>query len=143
MSILATCSWILQYNQVQDTSLKKAIKPSLTAKKANQLSTENNEACRIESLNGVISALKTQLEQSEKREFDLKEQLTTAISENSHLKEQLNKLSPDNSAIEKLISVSVSILSSFGSKEIINSIDIKDKDNGPKQVIFKKIFFKI
>jgi hypothetical protein len=38
------------------------------------------------------------------------------------------------SIIDQLLNLSVSILSSFGSKEILDSISYPDNESGPKQV---------
>lgn len=130
---------ILQYNHTVDQTLKKNISKEPSAKKSAKQNDENRETCRIVQLENLLSAVKSKLEEAENKVLDLETKLATANSKINQLEKESNSNRPDASTIEKLVSVSVSILSSFGTKEIVQSISLPNAEIGPKQVYIIEI----
>ncbi len=127
---------ILEYNQPVNMELRQNINKEPSNAKSAKQNEQNREICRVEQLEQVLTVTKNKLEESEEQVHNLELKLQTATTKILDLQNEANKCKPESSIIDQLLNLSVSILSSFGSKEILDSISYPDNESGPKQVNF-------
>lgn len=108
----------------------------MAPKVAININAENQQTLLISRITDENEHLKSLNKEKEDKIEELESIIEKQSSSISQLENQL-KNQNHKDTLDKLISASISILSSFGTKEDINSIHLTSiKDAGPKMVLF-------
>jgi predicted nuclease with TOPRIM domain len=116
--------------------LRSKITKDPAPKQAKNLNLENQQEMALKRIQDENEHLKLLNKEKEERIEKLESIVTQLKNDHSKLEEKF-KDQNQQCNIDKLIATSISILSSFGTKEDLNSIHLSNaKESGPKMVFF-------